>query len=226
MIGRSDKTVREWRKRFLDKGEVPEGKQGKYQRSGVLWSDEVLNKKAARYIRENANVKDKPNLTVSQFCQWVNDDLLPNETLVPGFPRKISTETSRKWMIELGFSVVRKKKGTYVDGHEREDVVEYRKIFWRRMVALGFLDESCAPTEEAKKALPSDIHGPSPEVAKKTVVLFHDESTFQSNEDQPTLWAEKGTTVMRPKSKGCGIMVSDFIDEHNGYLKLTDEEYE
>ena len=113
MVGRSDKTVREWRKHFVEEGEIPESKQGKYQRSGVLWSDESLNRKATQYIRDNACVKGKPNLTVSQFCQWVNDDLLPNETLEPGFPRKVSVETSRKWMIELGFNVVRKKKGTY-----------------------------------------------------------------------------------------------------------------
>lgn len=81
-------------------------------------------------------------------------------------------------------------------------------MFLRRMVSLGFLNESCAPTEEARRTLPSDISGPSSEIAKKTVVLFHDESTFQANEDQPTLWAEKGTTVMRPKFKGSGIMVS------------------
>ena len=225
MVGRSDKTVREWRKQFLENGEVPESKQGKYQRTGVLWSDEGLNSKAAKHVRENASVKGKPNLTVGQFFQWVNDDLLPNETLEPGFPRKVSMETARKWMIELGFSVVRKKKGTYVDGHEREDVVDYRKTFLRRMVSLGFLNESGAPTDEAKNALPSDIHGPPPGLAEKTVVLFHDESTFQSNEDQPTLWAEKGTAVMRPKSKGSGIMVSDFIDKRNGFLHLTDEEY-
>ena len=30
---------------------------------------------------------------------------------------------------------------------------------------------------------------------------------------------------MKPKSKGAGIMVSDFIDEKNGYLCLTQEEY-
>ena len=32
--------------------------------------------------------------------------------------------------------------------------------------------------------------------------------------------------MMRPKSKGSGIMISDFIDERNGYLELTQEEYE
>jgi len=30
---------------------------------------------------------------------------------------------------------------------------------------------------------------------------------------------------MKPKNKGSGIMVSDFIDEKNGYLCLTQEEY-
>ena len=30
---------------------------------------------------------------------------------------------------------------------------------------------------------------------------------------------------MKPKSKGAGIMVSDFIDEYNGFLALTDDEY-
>ena len=32
--------------------------------------------------------------------------------------------------------------------------------------------------------------------------------------------------MMKPKSKGAGIMVSDFINEHNGFLALSDDEYE
>ena len=32
--------------------------------------------------------------------------------------------------------------------------------------------------------------------------------------------------MLKPKSKGSGIMVSDFIDEHNGFLALSDAEYE
>ena len=58
MIGRSDKAVHEWRSQFFENnGEIPESKQGKYQRSGILWPNEDLNKKATRFIRENANVK-------------------------------------------------------------------------------------------------------------------------------------------------------------------------
>lgn len=227
LTGKSDKTIREWRDRFFQNdGTLPEAKQGKYQRSGIVWTDEALNMKAMRFIRENACVKGKPNLTVHKFCEWVNEDLLPNETIEPGFPRKISVETSRKWMHNLGFEVVIKKKGTFVDGHERQDVVDYRNSFLRKMAGIGFLNPLCAPTESAKNALPSDLEYSRPDLLEKTVVLFHDETTFQSNEDQTTLWASKGTKCILPKSRGSGIMISDFISEKDGYLGLTDSEYE
>ena len=179
-------------------------------------------------LRESpiANVKGKPNLTIGTFCQWVNDDLLVNTTPEPGFPRKIGIETARKWIHELGFSVMQMKKGSFVDGHEREYVVKYRNTFLRRMASLGFLNTNNGPTDEARNALPSDLEASDSSIVEKTIVIFHDESTFQAIDDQPTIWAEPGTVVMRPKSKGSGIMVSDFIEERGGYLHLTDEEFE
>ncbi len=113
-----------------------------------------------------------------------------------------------------------------MDGHEREDVVEYRQKFLRKMIGLGFLNQSNAPTEEAKQALCQFNLNPQPSLVEKTVIIFHDESTFQCNDDETTFWGEKGTAVMRPKSRGSGIMVSDFIEERNGYLSLSREEYD
>ena len=78
-------------------------KQGQYQRSGVLWHSESLNKKVRRYVQENAFVKDSANLTTFSFYQWINEQLLVNETLEPGYPRTISVETARRWLHELGF---------------------------------------------------------------------------------------------------------------------------
>ena len=126
-------------------------------------------------------------MTVARFCHWVNNDLLPNETLEPGFPRKVLVKTARRWMHEIGFEVITKKKGTFVYGHERDDVVEYRQKFLRRMVSLGFLNSNNAPSDEAKAALPADINTLSSDVIDKTVVSFYDETTFQANEDQTTL---------------------------------------
>ena len=226
VLGKSDRTVREWRSTFIgNKGEFPDTLQGKYQREGVLWQNEELNKLATKYVRENTSVKGRPNMTAVSFCKWVNETLLPNQVLTPGLPRHISVETGRKWLHELGFQILDHKKGTYVDGHERSDVVEYRSSFLRKMFTLGFLNKDNALTAEAEMCLPQDLESPSADQISKTVVIFHDESTFQANEGQTFFWGTKDMHLLRPKGKGAGIMVSDFIDEHNGYLRLTDEEF-
>ena len=47
-----------------------------------------------------------------------------------------------------------------------------------------------------------------------------------SIEDQTMQWGMKGEKMLKPKSKGSGIMVFDFIDEHNGFLALSDKEHD
>ena len=169
-------------------------------------------------MRENTVVKGRPNLTAGSFCCWVNEDLLPNVSLAPGYPRHISLETARKWLHQLGFEILDHKKGRYCDGHERSDVVEYRSKSLRKIIGLGFLNKNNAPT--------TDLECPSDDQVSKIVVIFHDESTFQSNDNQKTFWGNKDVQILKPKSKGSGIMVSDFVEEHNGYFRLTAEEFE
>ena len=125
VIGKYDRSVREWRLTFnANRGSFPDTLQRKYQRDGVLWHNDDLNKRALKYVRENTVVKGKPNLTAGSFCQWINECLLVTQTLEPGYPRHISIETARRWLLELRFPVMDHKKETYVDGHERQDVVE------------------------------------------------------------------------------------------------------
>ena len=47
----------------------------------------------------------------------------------------MSVWTVRTWMDSLGYKYGVWKKGVYVDGHERSDVVEYREKFLERMGA-------------------------------------------------------------------------------------------
>ena len=100
-------------------------------------------------------------MRVTDFCTWINDTILPNSTLEPGFPRKFSVETSQKWLHELGFEVLTLKKGIFVDGHEHSDVIESRKDFLRKMVKIGFLHFTSALTEDAAKAIPQDVDPPT-----------------------------------------------------------------
>ena len=57
-------------------------------------------------------------------------------------------------------------------------------------------------------------------IKKKLVTITHDESTFHANDDQRYAWQEAGTNPLLPKSQGGGIMVADFIDEYNGFLRV------
>ena len=59
---------------------------------------------------------------------------------------------------------------------------------------------------------------------RKLVLIYHNESCFHSNEDQGWQWAEEGRLMIKPKGKGRGLMVSDFIDEHDDFLALTPDE--
>lgn len=75
-------------------------------------------------------------MRAADFCMWVNNELLPEATLPPHFPRSISVETARVWLHQLGFQYLDIKKGTYFDGHEREDVVDYRKEYISKLKEL------------------------------------------------------------------------------------------
>ena len=121
---------------------LPETKQGKYQRTGVLWYNE---EQAAEYVRMNQSIKGTPNKTAINFGKWVNKSLLPNSTLEPGYPWKVSVETARRWLHQLGIKIITPRKGIFIGGHKCEDVVEYRKTFLCRMVKIGFLHFTNAP---------------------------------------------------------------------------------
>lgn len=221
LLAKSGRTIREWWTQFRANDDVfPDTLQGKYSRPGVLCQNEELDKHAVKYVRQNLAPKGKPNLTATSFCTWVNNSLLPSQVLDPTLPRRISIESARRWLHELGFTIMNRKKGIYFDGDEREDVVAYQKKFLRKMVAIGFLDRDNAPTEEAANSPPDDIEPVTPDRRTKNIVIFHDESTFNANDNQTIQWGTQDMKagMLRPKSKGSGIMVSDFIDETTGYL--------
>ena len=103
LVGYNEKTIRCWRKDFYENGgEFSDLQQGKHKRPYVL-DDEECRHKALQWARENAYKKGEPNMTSSLFCEWVNNDLLPNSNLAPGFPRRIAPRTGARWLNDLGF---------------------------------------------------------------------------------------------------------------------------
>ena len=222
ITGYNEKTVRQYRKEFFtQKGKFKEGKQGKYKRHCLL-NDENLRLEAAMWVRENAYRKGEANMTATSFCQWVNNDLLPSYHLPPNLPRTISVRTATRWLHKLGFRPQSHKKGAYVDGHEREDVVKSRDEFLKKLKELKETHLPPPPCSDKRAATPP----PDAEMRKKLVLIYHDESIFNTNEGQVWMWAGEDAPIIQPKTKGSGIMVSDFVDVHSGFLKLSDTEHD
>ena len=154
---------------------------------------------------EQSNLSDDLDDEIPSFSDYNSDE---DETFNPAM-EKLDEDAAMEIHVE-----------------EREDVTEYKKKFVRKFITLGFINNDNAPSEEAAKSLPDDLECPPADVVETTVVIFHDESIFNANEDQQTQWGTPDTIMIKPKGKGLGIMVFDFIDEHNGYLALNDDEYQ
>ena len=107
-------------------------------------------------------------------------------------------------MVSFGFSCVHHQ----FDGHEREDVVQYRGKF---LATLKELDKVTI--------VPNNTNPVCPNGVKPLIRVVHEESTFYANCEQSYLWGDCQTNVLKQKSLGQSIMVSDFIDELNGYLE-------
>ena len=94
---------------------------------------------------------------------------------------------------KIGIKTTIKKKGIYFDGHEREDVVEYRNIFLNKMLQY----EKLMPMFEGKTM---EQQNPLLLLNEKLHILVtHDECLFYSNDDRPIIWAPLGSPLLRKK---------------------------
>ncbi|WP_375449336.1 hypothetical protein [uncultured Nostoc sp.] len=61
---------------------------------------------------------------------------------------------------------------------------------------------------------------------RPVIVITHDECTFSANDGKTHGWQRKGDIFLRPKGKGKGIMVSDFLLPFSrlNLLRLPEEE--
>ena len=125
-------------------------------------------------------------------------------------------------MERLGFQFKTFRQGIqYTDSHEREDVVKYRKTYLNKMT---FLESTHKPPPTCDDGIPS-WHSGKETAARKVVFIYHDKTIFFTNDAPSQGWHDDmGSRQLRPKGRGKGLMISDFVEEYNGFLSLTDEE--
>jgi hypothetical protein len=73
-------------------------------------------------------------ITPYKLMKQVNEVIMPNLGLSLGKSR-ICEDTARRWLYKLGYSRELVGKGTYFDGHEQKDVVQYRAEFLKDIYA-------------------------------------------------------------------------------------------
>lgn len=130
---------------------------------------------------------------------------------------RIRARTARRWLKKMGFVHDTVRKGVFVDGHERQDVVRYRQeVFipqWKIHQTRFVIFKEDGTWEPPASLAPGE---------KPLVLITHDESVFNANDGKRKIWMKKGSQPIRPKSKGRGIMVSGFLTP-GGRLKVPDE---
>jgi hypothetical protein len=129
--------------------------------------------------------------------------------------KTLDSSTARRYLKKHGFSWKDLSKGLYKDGHEREDVVDYRENKY-----LPFMSELKPKMvefsiEPGAQGQPPLVHAHVPDTIRPEerpiVPTYQDESTYHSNEGQNKGWVTEDWYPLRPKGEGAGINVSDFV---------------
>ena len=148
-------------------------------------------------------------VTPENFRVAINTEILPR--LMAALTKGISRAGSYRWLIRLGFYKSEVKKGVYVDGHEREDVVTYRQEVF--LLIIAELDSYTRQYEERGNSTWKVTEPKLSQGVQRHVFYYHDESCFHGHDYKKIIWLDKITEQqkMPGKSKGKLIHVSDFI---------------
>jgi hypothetical protein len=121
------------------------------------------------------------SVTPKKFMHGLNDTILPSLGIVPSKP--LCERTARRWLVKLGWSRTVIRKGVYLDGHERPDVIDYReKVFLPQMKEFE---------RRMAKYQGPDLIRIEPELRvgeRELICEFHDESCAHGFETQTSAW--------------------------------------
>ncbi|KJA19534.1 hypothetical protein HYPSUDRAFT_204573 [Hypholoma sublateritium FD-334 SS-4] len=191
--------------------QLPAENRGGVRSARTLLQDERVKKRVLDYLQSLPTGK----VTPKRLQEAVNSEILPDLGITPKKP--IGTRTARRWLIKLGWRYTQVRKGVYMDGHERADVVEYRQQIFLPLMAQFEARMVHYEGPELTRVAPNLAPG-----EREIIPNFHDESSFHGNEEVRSLWLRKDEQPLRKKGRGRLIHVSAFINPETGRLILLD----
>ena len=148
------------------------------------------------------------------FQNWINSEL--KEHISIEYDLSVSKQTAINWLVKLNFNFEEYRQGSaYVDGHERPDVVAHRMRFVEEMALWQKRMDSFEGENMQTRITPNLINGEG-----KIVLITQDECSFQAHDGKRRIWQEKARKEIRPKGEGASIMVSAFLCQCHGLLRL------
>ena len=205
-----------WERMWIRGEGIPEGKRGCHTKLSSLFNDEEVQ----LFVREFVSTK-KEEVTASLLAQAVTEfvgsrmgtnvkaslEAADAETEYgEQQPRSLKARAAGNWLRCMGYSWRRAKKGVYVDGHERDDVVKYRQEVF--LPKLQQVRNRLARWNEDGSVFKE---GALPEGDRWVVIVTHDESTFNVNDGRRQMWLKDDENPLLPKGNGKGIMISEFL---------------
>ncbi len=195
--------IRSWAKYYLTNYYLPVVIRGQHQKVRPMLCESDVQEQCRSFLR-TLRAQDVGVKTLKTF---IENDLFPGRT--------ISIRSCHRYLEMFGYSFVQLKKGMYVDGHEREDVRAFRQGFLHRMFGYEKFMATYEGPEMATAIEPVLADGD-----KKHVLVVHDESLFYSNDGVSSMWVHPKHPPLRKKDRGRCIMVSEFLCECHGRMKI------
>lgn len=157
--------------------QLPRERRGGYRNSRSLLKDEIVRTASRTWLTE----QPIGSITPTKFMHALNTTILPTLGMLPNKP--LCERTARRWLVKLGWMRTVLRKGVYMDGHERADVVEYReKVFLPKMKEF---ERRMARYEgpDLKRVEPDLRPG-----EKELIAEFQDKSCCAGNDYQASAW--------------------------------------
>lgn len=228
--------IREWVIAFTkDNSDLPT-EYGKF--NGSILEDEDLAQEIHLHLQTLG-----PWVCAQDVVNYMSSDEMKSRL---NLKQGISLRTAQRWTRKMDYRWKSEPKGMYSDGHERDDVVEYRQnVFLPRWAAYaertrkwhkkggeesGEQSDTASQPEpkKTKRQLEEEKWEEWEEEAERSfvatadgkviVIWRHDESIFYANDRRKIRWVHLSETA-KPKAKGEGVstMVIAFVSPDYGW---------
>ncbi|KAI8987110.1 hypothetical protein BDB01DRAFT_904728 [Pilobolus umbonatus] len=204
------KAIVGWAKQFLEYGIISPRRQGCHIKRQSFLADEDVKNAVIGWIKDQRS----ESLSLISLKKFIEESIVPEYLSVAGL---VSEGTVRNYLHLWGYTYKTNNKDIYFDGHEREDVVVYRKEWCQRMIEhMRYMDRYVGEdlTVVEGEAVRSG--------GKKRVLVTYDKSTFYANDRKKEMWIREGENPIRKKGPGMSIMVSEFQCRCHGTMRVKE----